>query len=164
MKEHPDDMDLQEEFLALVDALNRNGVEYGVCGGIALAIHGYPRFTKDIDILVRPEDLDRVLAAAAERAFNVAARPLRFDAGTPKEREVRRISKIEGEDVMTLDLLLSTGILQEAWGDREVFEWEGRAVKTVSAQALVKMKRVAGRDQDLLDIRKLEGGDDASEQ
>jgi hypothetical protein len=157
-------MDLQEEVLALIDVLNRDGVEYGVCGGIALAIHGYPRFTKDIDILVRPEDLDQVFAIAAERGFNLSARPLRFDVGTSKEREIRRISKIQGEDVMTLDLLLSTGILQEAWVDREVFEWEGRAVKAVSAQALVKMKRVAGRDQDLLDIRRLEGGDDASEQ
>lgn len=157
-------MDLTEEFLALIDALNRDGVEYGVCGGIALAIHGYPRFTKDIDILIRPGDLDRALAVAAAQGFIVAARPLRFDAGTPKEREVRRISKIEEEDVMTLDLLLSTGILQEAWGGREVFEWEGRAVKAVSAQALIKMKRIAGRDQDLLDIRRLEGGDDASGQ
>jgi hypothetical protein len=157
-------MDLQEEFLALIDALNRDGVEYGVCGGIALAIHGYPRFTKDIDILIRPEDLDRALAVAAAQGFIVAARPLRFDAGTPKEREVRRISKIEGEDVMTLDLLLSRGVLQDAWNDREEFEWEGRVVKAVSAQALVRMKRIAGRDQDLLDVRRLEGGDDANEQ
>src|SRR6185436_1111527 len=157
-------MDLEEEFLALIDKLNRDGVEYGVCGGIALAIHGFPRFTKDIDILVRPEDLDRVFSVAAERGFNIAARPLRFDVGTPKEREVRRISKIEGEDVMTLDLLLSTGVLQEAWRGREAFEWQGRVVKTVSAQALIRMKRIAGRDQDLLDVRRLEGGDDASEQ
>lgn len=155
-------MDLTEEFLALIDALNRDGVEYGVCGGIALAIHGYPRFTKDIDILVLPEDLDRVFAVAAERGFIVAANPLRFDAGTPKAREVRRISKIAGEDVMTLDLLLSTGVLQEAWDDREAFEWEGRVVKAVSAHALVRMKRIAGRDQDLLDVRRLEGGGDAS--
>lgn len=157
-------MNLREEFLALIDALNRDGVEYGVCGGIALAIHGFPRFTKDIDILVRPEDLDRALTVAAAQGFIVAAKPLRFDAGTPKEREVRRISKIEGEDVMTLDLLLSRGVLQDAWDDREAFEWQGRIVKTVSAQALARMKRIAGRDQDLLDVRRLEGGDDESEQ
>jgi hypothetical protein len=157
-------MNLTEEFLALIDALNRDGVEYGVCGGLALAIHGYPRFTKDIDILIRLEDLDRALAVAATRGFIVAARPLRFDAGTTKEREVRRISKIEGEDVMTLDLLLSRGVLQDAWEDREAFEWQGKVVKAVSAQALVKMKRIAGRDQDLLDARRLEGGDDESDQ
>lgn len=157
-------MDLQEEFLALIDALNRDGAEYGVCGGIALAIHGFPRFTKDIDVLVRPQDLDRIMAIAATRGFVVAANPLRFDIGTPKEREVRRISKIEGEDVMTLDLLLARGVLEDAWNDREAFEWEGRVVQAVSAQALIKMKKIAGRDQDLLDVRKLEGGDDEREQ
>ncbi len=157
-------MDLTEEFLALIDALNRDGAEYGVCGGIALAIHGFPRFTKDIDVLVRPQDLDRIVAVAASRGFVVAARPLRFDVGTPKEREVRRISKIEGEDVMTLDLLLARGVLEDAWNDREAFEWEGRIVQAVSAPALIKMKRIAGRDQDLLDVKRLEGGDDASEQ
>jgi hypothetical protein len=157
-------MDLTEEFLALIDALNRDGVEYGVCGGIALAIHGFPRFTKDIDVLVRPQDLDRIVKVAATRGFIVAANPLRFDVGTPKEREVRRISKIEGEDVMTLDLLLARGVLEDAWNDREVFEWEERVVQAVSAQALIKMKKIAGRDQDLLDVRRLEGEDDASEQ
>jgi hypothetical protein len=157
-------MNLQEEFLALIDALNRDRAEYGVCGGIALAIHGFPRFTKDIDILVLPQDLDRVVAVAATRGFIVAANPLRFDIGTSKEREVRRISKIDGEDVMTLDLLLAKGVLQEAWGDREEFEWQGRVVKAVSATALAQMKRIAGRDQDLLDVRKLEGGEDESEQ
>lgn len=157
-------MDLTEEFLALIDALNRDGVEYGVCGGIALAIHGYPRFTKDIDVLVRPQDLDRIVKVAATRGFIVAANPLRFDVGTSKEREVRRISKIEGEDVMTLDLLLARGVLEDAWNDREVFEWEERVVQAVSAQALIKMKKIAGRDQDLLDVRRLEGEDDASEQ
>ena len=157
-------MNLQEEFLVLIDALSQDGVEYGVCGGIALAIHGFPRFTKDIDVLVRPQDLDRIVAVAATRGFIVAANPLRFDIGTPKEREVRRISKIDGEDVMTLDLLLARGVLQDAWDDREAFEWRGRAVKAVSMQALIKMKRIAGRDQDLLDIRRLEGGADEREQ
>ena len=157
-------MNLQEEFLALIQALNESGVDYGVCGGVALAIHGYPRFTKDIDVLIRPEDVERASTVAAELGFNIPARPLRFDAGKPAEREVRRISKIEGEDVMTLDLLLSTGVLQEAWEDREEFEWQGRVVKTVSAQALIKMKRIAGRDQDLADIRRLEDEDDENEQ
>jgi hypothetical protein len=157
-------MNLQEEFLALIQALNESGVDYGVCGGVALAIHGYPRFTKDIDVLIRPEDVERASAVAAELGFNIPARPLRFDAGKPTEREVRRISKIEGEDVMTLDLLLSAGVLQGAWEDREEFEWQGRVVKTVSAQALIKMKRIAGRDQDLADVRRLEDEDDENEQ
>jgi hypothetical protein len=157
-------LNLYDELLALVDALNREKVDYGVCGGIALAIHGFPRFTKDIDLLILPQDLDRITAVAAERGFIVMANPLRFDAGKPTAREVRRISKIEGEDVLTLDLLLVSAVLQQAWDDREEFLWQGRSVKAVSAQALAGMKRIAGRDQDLLDVKRLEAQDEPSEQ
>lgn len=157
-------MDLYDEFFALIDALNGESVEYGVCGGIALAIHGFPRFTKDIDVLVHPLDLEQILAIAAKRGFVVAANPLRFDAGKPHAREVRRISKIEGEDVLTLDLVLVNGVLQGAWDDREEFLWQEKVIKAVSARGLVEMKKIAGRDQDLLDIKRMEAGDDESEQ
>jgi hypothetical protein len=89
----------------------------------------------------------------------VIANPLRFDTGKPTAREARRISKIEGEDVMTLDLLIASGVLQEVWEDREEFLWQGRSVKAVSAQGLARMKRIAGRDQDLLDAKRLEAQD-----
>jgi hypothetical protein len=44
-------MDLYDELRSLVAALDRQHVDYAICGGIALALHGYPRFTKDIDLL-----------------------------------------------------------------------------------------------------------------
>ena len=156
-------MNLYDEFLALIEALSREEVDYGVCGGIALAIHGFPRFTKDIDLLILPQDLDRVIATAASRGFLVVANPLRFDSGKPTAREVRRISKIEGEDVLTLDLLLANGILQKAWDDREEYLWQERPIKVVSAQGLALMKKIAGRDQDLLDVKRLEAKDDEDE-
>jgi hypothetical protein len=156
-------MNLYDEFRDLIEALNREEVDYGVCGGIALAIHGFPRFTKDIDLLILPQDLDGVIAVAADRGFLVVANPLHFDSGKPTAREVRRISKIEGEDVLTLDLLLANGILQKAWDDREEFLWQGRSIKVVSARGLVLMKKIAGRDQDLLDVKKLEAQDDDDE-
>ncbi len=156
-------MNLYDEFRDLIEALNREEVDYGVCGGIALAIHGFPRFTKDIDLLILPQDLDRVIAVAAGRGFLVVDNPLCFDSGKPTAREVRRISKIEGEDVLTLDLLLANGILQKAWDDREEYLWQERSIKVVSAQGLALMKKIAGRDQDLLDVKKLEAQDDDDE-
>jgi hypothetical protein len=56
-------LDLAAEFEAVVGALAREGVEYAVCGGFAMAIHGYPRATVAIDLLIRPEDEERVYAA-----------------------------------------------------------------------------------------------------
>lgn len=41
-------VNLVDELRGLLESLNGAGVEYAVCGGIAVAIHGYPRFTKDI--------------------------------------------------------------------------------------------------------------------
>ena len=59
-------MDLYDELVALVDALERQGSGYAICGGIAVALHGYPRFTRDIDLLIRREDLPKVLAGRAQ--------------------------------------------------------------------------------------------------
>ena len=66
---------------------------------------------------------------------------------------------IVGTDILTLDLLLVSAALEDVWNGREVYCWKGLDVQVVSAQGLVKMKRMAGRDQDLLDVKKLESHD-----
>ena len=57
--------------------------------------------------------------------------------------------------MLTVDLLLVTPVLEDVWASREVFEWEGRRVTVVSLAGLTKMKRMAGRDQDLADLENL---------
>lgn len=57
---------------------------------------------------------------------------------------------------MTVDLILVTPGLQSVWDDRLLVEWEGRRVPVVSRRGLIKMKRLAGRPQDLADIEALE--------
>lgn len=153
-------MDLRDELLGLVDCLTAKGLDYAVCGGIALAIHGYPRFTKDIDVLVRREQLEQVLAAIAPLGFDLDSGNLPFDSGTPNAREVRRITKVEGGEVLALDLLLVSPVLEPAWRSRGTFEWQERRLQVVSREGLAEMKRLAGREQDLLDATKLESTDD----
>jgi len=46
---------LFDELNDIIDSLEKSGVEYAVCGGLALAVHGFPRATFDIDILIQPE-------------------------------------------------------------------------------------------------------------
>ena len=48
-------IDLAEEFEAVISALAEHGIEYAVCGGLAMAIHGFPRATVDIDLLIPAE-------------------------------------------------------------------------------------------------------------
>jgi hypothetical protein len=51
--------DIFEEFLGLIKKFNQRQIDYAVCGGWAMAIHGAPRATVDIDLLVSPENLKK---------------------------------------------------------------------------------------------------------
>ena len=148
-------MDLYEELIGLIDGLRKAKLDYALCGGIAVAFYGYSRFTKDIDILIRSEDLEQILKAVKSRGFSIKGGLMPFDWGKPYQREIYRISKIEGPELLTLDLILVNKNLQDVWDQREVFEWKNRKVQVVSPEGLIKMKRLAGRDQDLLDLKKL---------
>jgi len=154
-------VNLKAELEAVVDALTRAQVEFAICGGIAGTIHGAPRFTKDLDFLVPGASVERALCAAREVGYDLPARPMVFDAGTPRERRIQRVTKIEGEESLTLDLVLVEPSLADVWAGRQEVEWEGRKAMIVSRSGLVAMKRLAGRDQNLVDIRRLEEGGDA---
>ena len=66
--------DLAGEFEAVISALADHGIDYAVCGGLAMAIHGLPRATVDIDLLIRPEDEERVYAAVEPLGFRIRAK------------------------------------------------------------------------------------------
>lgn len=146
-------LDLEEELGALIDALNAANVEYALCGGLALAVHGAPRATIDIDLFVRPEDVVRVREIAASRGFTFPALPMNF----PNIR-IDRITKVDraGETLM-LDLLVSSPELDEVWRTRERRRWNGRELSVVSPDGLVTLKMLRGSAQDLVDIEALRG-------
>jgi hypothetical protein len=153
-------MNFYEELVALIVSLDEARIDYAICGGVALAIHGHPRFTKDIDLVVQAEDVDRIQRVVAERGFTLPALPMTFDAGSSTERRVHRLSKIDEADLLTLDLLVLRGpAFRGVWDDREEFAWRERSVRAVSRQGLITMKRAAGRPQDLVDIDLLENAD-----
>jgi len=64
-------MDIRNDFKELLELFNKHRVEYLIVGGYALAFHGAPRVTGDIDLFVRPadENADRILAALDEFGF-----------------------------------------------------------------------------------------------
>jgi hypothetical protein len=145
-------IDLFEEIRELLTELSAAGAEYAVAGAVALAVHGVPRATTDIDLLVHPDHVDRILGVARGLGFDLEAMPMRFGDGM----EVRRVSKIEGEETLTLDLLLVNENLHPIWEDRIELETDFGPVWVVSREGLIRMKSWAGRDQDLADIRRLE--------
>lgn len=144
---------LIEELRLLVREFNDRRIEFALCGGLAVAAHGFTRATEDIDFLIREESLERAYAAAASIGFDIRGLDMSF-----KERtvEIRRVSKIVGEDVISLDLLLVTPHVEDVWEGRESKEFEGEVITLVSRDGLIKMKKQAGRSQDLTDIERLE--------
>ena len=152
--------ELTSEFESIVVALARDALPYAVCGGLAVNIHGHVRSTQDIDLLVPREALEAVLSSLAGIGFTLRAGPIPFGAGSERFRELHRASKIADGDVLTVDLLVVTPILASVWTGRELIEWRGHRIPTVSRSGLLDMKRLAGRYQDLADIEALEAGGD----
>src|SRR5687768_13271478 len=101
-------LNLITELEALIDALDADGIPYAVCGGLALGIHGHPRGTKDIDLLLEANDLDRAMAVAKRVGFDIPARKMIFGLRAGARREVQRLSKLDPEsnNLMPLDFLL----------------------------------------------------------
>lgn len=155
-------LDLVAELEGIVDAFEARSVDYAICGAVALTIHGHPRATKDIDVLVRSGDLPRALDAARDAGFDLLGVPMTFGAGTDRERQVQRISKaVAGEKhLLQLDLLSVTPVFEAVWRDRWRVRWRDRVLSVVSRDGLATMKRVANRLQDRADVAKLEGHDD----
>lgn len=146
--------DIFDEFQNLIKKLNALQIDYAICGGWAMAIHGAPRATVDIDLLVLTESLSRVWKIAEDLGYWVEGLPLSFANGII---EIRRISKIDEESktLLTLDFLLVTDGLKQVWETRENIDFEDDKVWTVSREGLIFMKQISGRHKDLGDIESL---------
>lgn len=145
---------LLDELSGLISALDENGIEYAVCGGLSMAIHGFARATLDIDVLIKEESLEKAYKIAETKGFDIRGLDISF-----KERavEIRRVSKIDHNgEVLSLDFLLVTPQVEDVWATREQIDFLGSKLSVVSREGLIKMKRLAGRPQDLADIERLE--------
>jgi hypothetical protein len=81
---------LLEELSGLVSALDENEIEYAVCGGLSLAIHGFAWATLDIDILIQPGSLEKAYKISAEKGFDIRELNISF-----KERAVRNSARFQ---------------------------------------------------------------------
>ena len=145
-------IDVYAELVAILRALETAGIDYALCGALALAVHGVPRATKDIDLIARKEDEERIRAAARGCGFTFEALPMEF-AGSGIE--VQRFTKlVEGRPLM-LDVLWLNPKLEPVWNDRQQLPWREGTLSVVSRDGLITLKLTAGRAQDLADIQAL---------
>ncbi len=113
-------MDLYAELEQLIQAFDAVGVPYALCGGLALAVHGFARSTQDIDVLMLSEDLGRAEQIAKDCGYKLGALPMTF--GDTNLKIVRRSKIVEGRP-LSLDFLVVNESLQPIWKDRQVRAW-----------------------------------------
>ena len=155
-------LDIYDELRRLIELLEAEKIDYALCGGLAMAVHGQPRATIDIDLLILSESSERLISAAATLGYGIRGLDMSFAQGVI---EIRRVSKIDPEsgDLLSLDLLLVTPPILPVWESRIEASWEGRQITVVSPRGLIALKRLRGSGQDLDDIKKLEEGTDDAE-
>jgi hypothetical protein len=146
-------MDLVDELRNLISTLQRDGIDHAIVGALALAIHGAPRATTDIDLLIRLENLERIIELVHPLGFDMPALPMTFHQSG---LTVHRVTKAEAGESLMLDLILVSEPLEEIWQSREIVQAFDLQLQVISRSALIRMKAMAGRLQDLADIERLE--------
>jgi hypothetical protein len=153
---------------AIVQALNAADVRYLVVGGLAVNAHGFERLTRDIDLVIglERENIVRGLRALLNIGYSLAIPVSPEEFADPKRREEWRREKNMVVLKLWSDVHRRTPIdvfIYEPFDfDRELKEasWHNVAVNLkapiLRRQALIEMKREAGRPQDLIDVAEME--------
>ena len=155
-------MDLIDELAGLIKALNDAGVRYALCGGLAMAVHGHPRATQDIDLLIPEEELAKIQQVAETVGFWIPSGRMPFKAKTPLAMDIYRVSKAVGSILIPLDMIIVSPALQQVWDSRMELPLGTIHCPVVSKEGLIRMKTIAGRLRDLADIESLTGAGDES--
>lgn len=141
-----------QDFKEFIQLLNDNQVRYLVVGGYAVALHGYPRFTKDIDIWIdlAPANAERIISALEQFGFGslglVEQDFLEADTiiqlGYPPRRIVL-LTTLSGVD------------FDQCFTVKVVVDMDGLPINFIDLENLKKNKRATGRAQDIADIENL---------
>jgi predicted nucleotidyltransferase len=140
---------LNKNFKDMLLALNEAGVEYLVVGAYALAAHGCPRATGDIDLWVRPNVFNAKRVWTALESFGAPMAPISVeDFATPD------IVYQIGIPPQRIDILTSiTGVdFTAAWDSRLKVEIDGMQVSILGLRDLLVNKSSTGRDKDQADL------------
>ena len=143
---------LNPDYRDMLSAFANAEVDYLVIGAYAMAAHGHPRATGDIDLWVRSTSTNANRVLEALSAFGAPLTEVdRNDFQTPdtvfqigvSPRRIDILTTIEGVD------------FEEAWSERVAIEIEGLTVPVIGRKHLIANKRALGRQQDLADIERL---------
>ncbi|MBN2115712.1 MAG: hypothetical protein JW730_04035 [Anaerolineales bacterium] len=144
---------LNQDFKEFIKSLNDNHVRYLVVGGYAVALHGYPRYTKDMDVWV---EMTRENAARIVKALDQFG----FGSLNLKETDFTEPDQIIqlGYPPRRIDILTTLpGVeFSECYPLHTTVDMEGVPVNFIDLEHLKKNKKATGRHQDLADLENLE--------
>lgn len=144
-------MEITKDFKEFFELLTRNEVRYMVIGGYAYSIHAEPRYTKDLDIFYEPENKNakHLLKTLEEFGFD----SLELSVGDLTK--TGRIIQL-GYPPFRIGLLNQIeGIsFAECWPNKITVVYDSVPIHIIGKQDLIKNKKAAGRDQDLVDVKR----------
>jgi hypothetical protein len=146
-------MMLSQDFKEFIELLNDNNVRYLVVGGYAVAFHGHPRYTKDLDVWIElsPSNSKKVLNALD--AFGFGSLGLKTEDFLERDQIIQLGYPPNRIDILTT---LKDLTFEDCYKAKVEFEIEGIRVPFIDIENLKKNKRATGRPQDLADAENLE--------
>jgi hypothetical protein len=127
-------------------------VQYVIVGGYAFAIHAEPRFTKDLDVFIKPDSENADKLVRVLKQFGFESIELKIDDFIEEDQVIQL-----GYPPLRIDIL--TGIsgvdFEEAWKNRVEGEYDGQIAYFIGKNELRKNKLATGRASDLQDAEKL---------
>lgn len=150
-------MAVNPDFRDLFASLNAAGAEYLVIGAYALAAHGAPRFTKDLDLWVRPTPDNARRVWNALEAFGAPLGSLRVE-----DLHTAGLVFQMGLAPNRIDLLTAPDgvVFETAWDHRTPSRYGDQDITILGKAELIQNKRATGRMQDLADIEALKRMED----
>jgi len=148
----PSTMEVQKDFKELLASFNAHGVEYLIVGGYALAFHGAPRFTGDLDLFVNPTpaNAQRILTALGEFGFGGVELSAE-DFQKPDHVIQLGVPPVRVDIVTSID-----GVTwSEAWAGKVAGTYGDVAAHYLGRPQFVANKRATGRRKDLADLEAL---------
>jgi len=147
-------MRLSNDLREFLESLNSRGIDYVIVGAHSLAFHARPRYTGDLDILIRatPENAAKLVDLLNHFGFAEAGFK---DSDFTIPEQLIQLGRVPNR----IDLLTSiTGVTtDEALASRVSTELDGIPVFILGKDALIRNKRAVGRPQDIADLNILEG-------
>jgi predicted nucleotidyltransferase len=144
---------LNQDFREFIQSLNDNRVRYLVVGGYAVALHGHPRYTKDIDVWIEMsrENAENLIKALEQFGFGALGLS---EADFLVPDQVIQL----GQPPNRIDLLVTLSGVDFApcYASRITVEVDGVMIAFINLEDLKKNKKASGRHQDLADVENLE--------